>query len=231
MNAISTLFKTLKTHRWTFPLWWLPSWPVAAYLYVRSALVRWTSRMSVEGPGADYPGAAVYVNWHSHLPWLCVQHGQRQRWLMVSPAPYMMPIARWCEWCGLRLVEGASGQQGREAAAQLDACLRRGESVFIAVDGPAGPIFKVKRGCIDIARAAGVPVIPVGYSIRRGKPNRKRWDLQLMPALCDEIHVRFGAPLFIDPSEDIGSAAERVEIALNQLCGVARLEAAVGERT
>jgi lysophospholipid acyltransferase (LPLAT)-like uncharacterized protein len=217
MTQASTLLKPFKTHRWAFPLLWLLSWPVAAYLYAWFLLVRWTSRISVEGPGADYSGAAVYVNWHCHLPWLCVHHGARRRWLMVSPAPYILPIARWCEWCGLRLVQGASGNQGREAAAQLDACLRRGESVFIAVDGPAGPIFKVKRGCIDIARTAGVPIIPVGYSVLRGKPNHKRWDQQLMPALFNDIRVRLGPPLFIDPSEEIGSATERVEAALNQL--------------
>jgi lysophospholipid acyltransferase (LPLAT)-like uncharacterized protein len=140
---------------------------------------------------------------------------------MVSPAPYILPIARWCKWCGLRLVEGASGQQGREAAAQLDICLRRGESVFIAVDGPSGPLFKVKRGCIDIARTAGVPIIAVGCSVRRGKPNHKRWDSQLNPALFDQIVVRFVAALFIGASEDIVSATERVEAALNQLKGVA----------
>ena len=101
---------------------------------------------------------------------------------------------------------------------QLDASLRRGESIFMAVDGPAGPVFKVKRGCVDIARAAGVPIIPVGYNVERGKLNRGRWDLQLMPALYDEICVRLGEPLFIAPAEDIGSATQRVEIALNQLC-------------
>jgi len=231
MNSTSALFNTLKTHRWAFLLWWLLSWPVAAYLYTWFLLVRWTSRISIDGPGADYPGAAVYVNWHSHLPWLCVQHGERRRWLMVSPAPYMLPIARWCKWCGLRLVQGASGQQGREAAAQLDPCLRRGESVFIAVDGPAGPVFKVKRGCVDIARTAGVPIIPVSYSLRRGRQNRKRWDRQLMPALFDDIHVRFGEPLFINSSEDIGPATVRVAAALNQLNGVLPLTAAAGERT
>ena len=211
------LAKAFKTHPATCALWWLLSWPVAACLYVWFVLVRWTSCISVEGPGADHEGAAVYVNWHCHLPWLCVHHGERRRWLMVTPAPYILPIARWCKWCGLRLVQGASGQQGREASAQLDACLRRGDSVLIAVDGPAGPVFKVKRGCIDIARAAGVPIIPVGYSLRRGKPNRKRWDQQLTPALFDEIRVRVGEPLFMNPSEDIVSAAERVEVALNEL--------------
>ena len=66
--------------------------------------------------------------------------------------------------------------------------------------------------------AIGVPIIPVGYNVERGKLNRGRWDLQLMPALYDEICVRLGEPLFIAPAEDIGSATQRVEIALNQLC-------------
>ena len=41
--------------------------------------------------------------------------------------------------------------------------LRRGESAVLAVDGPAVPPFRVKRGCVELARSAAVPIIPVAY--------------------------------------------------------------------
>lgn len=105
-----------------------------------------------------------------------MHHGQHRRWLMISPAPYMDAIAAYSRLAGLRVVRGASGDKGRAALAALADRLLHGESVFLAVDGPAGPPLKVKRGCIDLARATGAPIIPVAYTSRRGKHNLKRWD-------------------------------------------------------
>lgn len=44
--------------------WRMVAPPVAAVLLLRSKLELHTSAIFVEGPGADYAGPAVYVNWH-----------------------------------------------------------------------------------------------------------------------------------------------------------------------
>jgi lysophospholipid acyltransferase (LPLAT)-like uncharacterized protein len=196
--------------------WRLAAWPAGLVLKLHAELILRTSRVSLRGPGAGYAGPAVYVNWHRYLPFLIMHHGQFRRWLMVSPAAYMDTIAVYSRLAGLRVVRGASGDRGRVALQDLLQHLRQGESVFLAVDGPAGPPFKVKRGCEQLARAAGVPVIPVAYTSRRGKHHPKRWDHWLSVRPFDAIEVTYGEPLFLG-EESEAEAVARVAAALQEV--------------
>lgn len=88
--------------------------------------------------------------------------------------------------------------------------------VVLAADGPAGPPFRVKPGCIDLARNAGVPIIPVAYRSRKGKSNLKRWDQFYTIGIFDRIEVWYGAPIILDRSES-DAALERVQKALEAI--------------
>ena len=191
--------------------WRVLSPAVAAYLFINAKLTVKTSVVNIQGPGASYPGAAVYVNWHKYLPFLCAHHGQQRRWLLMSSAPYLEPIALWCGWMGLTVVRGAPGERSRELLVHLIEALKCGKSVVLAADGPAGPAFRVKPGCIDLARAAGVPIIPVAHRSRKGKSNLKRWDQLYTVRKFDRIEVWYGAPIVLDPAETDAAALERVQ--------------------
>jgi lysophospholipid acyltransferase (LPLAT)-like uncharacterized protein len=195
-------------------LWRLATPPVSSALLAYTRLVFATSRVTEVGPGAGFRGPAIYVNWHRYLPFLVPMHGRAKRSLMISPAPHMAPIARWSERGGLLLVPGATGERGREALEELSRRLRDGGTVFIAVDGPAGPAHVVKRGCVDLAKASGAPIIPVAYATKRGFSNRTRWDESLIVAPYDDITVTYGEPLRIGAEEPVEASCERVAAAL-----------------
>ena len=197
--------------------WRMLSPVIAAYMFLNTKLTAGTSRVTLYGPGADYSGAAVYVNWHKYVPFLCVHHAQRRRWLLMSSAPYLGGVALWCSWMGMTVVRGAPGERSRESLGRLIAALKRGNSAVLAADGPAGPGFKAKSGCIDLARAAGVPIIPVAYRSRKGKSNRKRWDQFYTIGMFDQIEVWYGTPIVLDPSESDATALDRVQRALEEL--------------
>ncbi len=108
---------------------------------------------------------------------------------MVSAAPYMAPIARMSRLLGLQLARGASGSHGREALNLLDLALSRGESVELAVDGPAGPVFRAKPGCVDLALRSGAPIIAVAYRASRALETPGRWDHQVFPLPFSSIEV------------------------------------------
>jgi lysophospholipid acyltransferase (LPLAT)-like uncharacterized protein len=210
------LLRSLQHDPRTAPLWRAIAVPVSAYLVAEVRAVNATSRVRVEGLAVD--GPALYVNWHRYLPFLAAHHGQRRRYGLISPAPYMAPIARWNEALGVRLVRGASGARGHEARDELIALLRAGESAFVAVDGPAGPPLRVKRGCVDIARAAGVPIVPVGYRSVRGRYSESRWDHWLRVVPFDDVTVVYGAPITIGEDESVDDALERVRVGLGEVC-------------
>jgi lysophospholipid acyltransferase (LPLAT)-like uncharacterized protein len=96
----------------------------------------------------------------------------------------------------------------------MAARLRAGDSAFLAVDGPAGPPLQAKRGCVDIARAAAVPLIAVGYRCTRGRPNLRRWDSWLTVRPFDTLTVRYGEPLHLGPEVPLPEALARVTDAL-----------------
>jgi lysophospholipid acyltransferase (LPLAT)-like uncharacterized protein len=197
--------------------WRALSPPVAAYMFVNSKLTLKTSVVTLHGPGAGYAGAAVYVNWHKYVSFLCVHHGQHRRWLLMSSAPYLEPVALWCNWMGLTVVRSAPGERSRESLVYLMDALKRGNSVALAADGPAGPACRVKPGCIDLARAAGVPIIPVAYRSKKGKSNLKRWDRLYTACKFDQIEVWYGSPIVLAHSESDADALDRVQREMEEL--------------
>ena len=174
-------------------LWRWLEWPIALAWWGYATLVRATSRVTVEG--APPEGAAIFVNWHRYQPFLIGHHGQHHRWMLVSPAPPLIPIARFCRLSGLRLVRGTSGDRGKQALEEMAAVIASGDSVTIAIDGPAGPRFQAKRGCADLSVRTGAPIVPVSYEVKRGGTLKWRWDHTLMPVPFDRIVVRYGAPI------------------------------------
>jgi lysophospholipid acyltransferase (LPLAT)-like uncharacterized protein len=166
--------------------------PLASMMFATAKLVQGTARVRVEGACPDRP--AIFVNFHHHQPMMQVVHGPHRRWMMISRAPRSRSIARYTQWMGMSVARGASGGGGRAALAELATALRGGASVSIAVDGPAGPAFKVKRGCVDLAQETGAPIVPVAYDCARGV-RTWNWDRALIPTPFDHVVVRYGPAL------------------------------------
>jgi lysophospholipid acyltransferase (LPLAT)-like uncharacterized protein len=173
--------------------WRLAEWPIGLGWYVYASLVRLTSAVIVSGAPPD--GPVIFVNWHRYQAFLIPHHGAHRRWMLVSPATPLAPVARFSLLCGLNLVRGASGDRGKQALEELAQVLSAGHSITLAVDGPAGPRFRAKRGCADLAIRTGFPVVPVRYQSIRGRTLEWRWDRTLLPVPFDRIVVQYGAPV------------------------------------
>jgi lysophospholipid acyltransferase (LPLAT)-like uncharacterized protein len=190
--------------------WAVAEWPLAATLFGYARLVEKTAQISIEG---QLPArAAILVNFHHYQAMTQVLYRDRGIWMMVSRAPGLRPVARYCKWMGVRTARGATGDRGRQALQQLAEALGRGESVSMAVDGPAGPAFKVKGGCVDLGLQTGAPLVPVAYRCSR-QIEVPRWDRALVPTPFDRIRVRYGDAVHLSGlSRD--DARNRVETAM-----------------
>ena len=136
--------------------------------------------------------------------------------MLCSRAPALAPVARFCRLAGLRLVRGASGDGGKQALEDLYAVLRSGKSIAIAVDGPAGPVFQVKRGCATLALRSGAPIVPVNYQCSRGVTLKWRWDHTYLPLPFGAIVVRYGAPIYASGGEPALVESVRSAIAAHE---------------
>jgi lysophospholipid acyltransferase (LPLAT)-like uncharacterized protein len=173
--------------------WHILEWPIALGWHAYSVLVHFTSKVTVSG---NVPaGPTIFVNWHRYQSFLIPHHGSYHRCMLVSPAPPLIPIARFCRLSGLQLIRGTSGDRGKQAREELAQYIRSGGSITLAVDGPAGPVFKVKRGCADISLATRALIVPVCYHSHRGLDLRWRWDKMLLPLPFDRITIVYGAPI------------------------------------
>jgi lysophospholipid acyltransferase (LPLAT)-like uncharacterized protein len=207
------------------PLWNAMSLPLDWALRTRYCLIEHTSKVQVvklqhncstekkgqklaNKPVANKP--VIYINWHTHLPFLIHYIGRENMCMLVSNAPYMNPIVRWCTSSGLQVLRGASGE-GSGFKAKLQAVLEGGTSIILAVDGPAGPIFKAKRGCVDLAMATGCPIVHVHYTCKRGAEDLSRWDRMLDPALFDEICVTYAPPLYLSDDMTVDDCTQLIE--------------------
>jgi lysophospholipid acyltransferase (LPLAT)-like uncharacterized protein len=216
-RAMAFSLAFIKRDRRFLWFWRMISPMVAIFMYVDAKLTLLTSTVTLQGTGPTYAGPAVYVNWHKYVPFLCIHFGQRRFWLLMSSAPYLEPVAMWCRWMGLTVVRSSPGERSRESLGRLIAALKTGKSVALAADGPAGPAFQAKSGCIDLARAAGVPIIPVACRSRKGRSNPDRWDHLYDARKFDQIQITYGSPILIGPSEPDSEALQRVQSGLEKL--------------
>jgi len=168
--------------------------PLARVLSAWSRATLATVRLEVTGPGLE--GPAIFVHWHAYLPLVMPLLGRQRAWLLTSAAPHMEAIARWAERSGLRLIRGASGENGKAAFAALERALREGGSVELAVDGPGGPVHVAKPGCVALAAATGVRIVGVRYSGSMQFVTPGRWDRQVLVLPFSRVLVEtFDIPL------------------------------------
>jgi len=168
-------------------VWRLAEWPLGGALAATTHAVLLTSELRVDPLLARTP--AIVVHWHAHLPVMLAVCGEAGHWIMMSGSPYMAPIARMSRLLGLRLVRGASGAGGQEALRVLEAALVRGESVELAVDGPHGPPFRARPGCVELALRTGAPIVATAVRASRFVITPGRWDRQVLPAPFATIDV------------------------------------------
>jgi lysophospholipid acyltransferase (LPLAT)-like uncharacterized protein len=69
---------------------------------------------------------------------------------------------------------------GREALAQMVELCKQGHDLVITPDGPQGPVYQVKRGIIDLARATGRPIVCGAPACDRFL-RLKSWDRTFLP--------------------------------------------------
>jgi lysophospholipid acyltransferase (LPLAT)-like uncharacterized protein len=124
---------------------------------------------------------------------------------------------------GMETVWGSSSRGGSRALIGLIRALRRGRDACIAVDGPRGPAYTVKRGIFFVAKKTGATVLPVVASARRCF-RLKSWDRFLVPCPFTRAVVLVGDPIAVAPEAEEGDL-ERMRADLEAKMGALTAEA------
>ena len=81
--------------------------------------------------------------------------------------------------------------------------LKAGYSLGFGIDGPIGPIYKVKPGMTHMAQKLRIPIIPVGSAFSRSWVFEKAWDKYEIPKPFAKAVFYLGKPFIIEKEVDL----------------------------
>ena len=123
--------------------------------------------------------------------------------VMVSPSRDGSLIAEVLRKTGYGIVAGSSHKSPVRALVQAVRRVQEGANLLVTVDGPKGPIYKVKPGAIFVAKKAGAWIVPITISSRPSITLRS-WDKYMIPLPFSKTIVILGAPYQLN--EDVSQS-------------------------
>ncbi len=100
--------------------------------------------------------------------------------------------------------DSVRGSSSKKAVSGLIAAIRKvktGASMAFAVDGPRGPIYKVKDGICAVSKKTDTPIMPVRAKSSRTKIFEKSWNKAKFPLPFSRIDLYFGHLRHYETSE------------------------------
>ena len=190
------------------PFAWLArlfGWLLAVYVRVVAATARVTGTLTV--------GQAVLVFWHEYnLAAVAVMLARRGdlRHVSFSTRGFRgLVITSLLGGVGVRAIplpdEGADRAEARALTVAMARLADEGYSLAVTPDGPFGPYRAAKPGAAMVARAAGLPIVPLAFRVTPELRLLRRWDRHLVPLPFGRIRIVQGRALTVESRERIGA--------------------------
>ena len=170
----------------------------------------------------NYPKQQVIFSmWHRHQ---CLVYGVEDKsnfYVLISASNDGEIVAKAIESLKLKSVRGSSKRRGVAASLEILDKLKENASIAIMVDGPRGPMGKVKDGIINISKLSGIPIVPVAWASKHKTFfTFNTWDKFQVPIGPCQTVALYGEPIYI-PSEltkeETKEWCEKLEKAMNDL--------------
>lgn len=200
-------------------------WLGAQYIRLVHATCRWQV-VGGEIPAAYWSSGKPFILafWHGRLLLMpYVWRRDRTIHMLISQHRDGRLIADTVKHFGIDTISGSSSRGGTAALRAMLRALKAGECVGITPDGPRGPRQRSSAGIVNIAKLAGVPIIPATYAVRRRRL-LGTWDRFVVALPFGKGMFVWGRP--IEVPRDASDAAlealrEEVEMRLNAITAAA----------
>ncbi len=192
-------------------------------LYIR--LVHATGRWQVVNGGHaarlwDEGQPFILAFWHGRI--LMMPKSWRRSvpiHMLISQHRDGQLIARTVSHFGIHTVVGSTTRGGSAALRAMLKFLKSGQCVGITPDGPKGPRQRASLGVVNVAKLAGVPILPATFSTSRRRLLGS-WDRFAVALPFSRGVFVWGDPIAVarDASEEqLESARRAVEDGLNAI--------------
>ncbi|MBA5867400.1 MAG: DUF374 domain-containing protein [Nitrospira sp. CR1.3] len=105
----------------------------------------------------------IFAFWHARQLMMPFAYRGAEAHILISQHQDGEIIARIIERFGFHAVRGSSTRGGVEALRELIRLGRSGVDLVVTPDGPKGPSQVAKIGVIQLARASGLPIVPLTF--------------------------------------------------------------------
>ncbi len=143
-------------------------------------------------------GNELYAHWHGDELVLLRAYIGKGLAVASSRSKDGELMAGVLETLGYRVARGSSSRGGVGALVSLIGAVKKEKrDAALAVDGPRGPIYRVKPGIIKMAQKTGCPVIPVAAACRWRFVFLKAWNRSFFPLPFSSCVMLYGAPMTV----------------------------------
>lgn len=146
--------------------------PSLAYWVIRflKATMRITYVNFDEYRRSNESGSQVILAfWHGRLLMMPYSYFGGRITILVSQSKDGELISRTVRGFGIESVRGSSTRGWFAGIKGLLKCVKNGRDIAITPDGPKGPGMRSQMGVIQIARATGLPIIPLSFGASKKK--------------------------------------------------------------
>lgn len=106
----------------------------------------------------------IIAFWHAQQLMMPLAYRGREAHILISQHRDGELISQIVARFGLRSVRGSSTRGGAKAMRELIRLGRSGVDLAVTPDGPKGPRQVAKLGVVQLAKATGLPIIPLAFS-------------------------------------------------------------------
>lgn len=175
--------------------------PVLVYLFYR--LLRMTWRITLDECPAFQQALknrdpVIFAHWHGDELGLIHMVKRYRIATITSTSKDGELMNQVLSWLGAVTARGSSTRGGANAMRGLIShCRRNGNNVSFAVDGPKGPIYKVKPGIFEFSRLMHAPIYIASVGVSNPWIFQRAWNKAILPKPFSRVHVRIaeGMPM------------------------------------
>lgn len=158
----------------------------------------------------------IYALWHSRQFVLVYFYRRKNITVMTSLSQDGEYQTRILKKLGYNVVRVDSKNEIKGLRELIKLGLQNKDCVF-AVDGPLGPIYKVKPGVFYIAQKTEGVIIPITASSKRAKIFHKAWDKYFLPYPFSKSIIIIGNPIIVSKEENIELKTQELKQTLDAI--------------
>lgn len=137
----------------------------------------------------------IVAHWHGDLFALACQVRRYRLVTIASRSKDGRIMGTLLRLLGAKVAAGSSSRGGAAALKGLIRLVREGFNCSFAVDGPRGPIYKLKPGVLETSRLVHCPIYYASISCDRAFHWHRSWDHAYIPKPFARIEVQWRGPV------------------------------------